>query len=738
MELQVSFVGAQANEQTPSVALYTLDPRGQAKKIATVKDGKLHLGTDLNKLGIVALGPDVADPRTLPSQALVTLKVSDQLPQWEESGLLEIPAQWWRPWLSFRICLAGKVSKCFPLIAEKIPLLRSIALGTFPTYLPWEICSPVCNGIVEIWESTCCCFPFLLVDVPPFIAKLKDFLARNPVMFPAPPRPGPKTPVNRALATRVDRAIAAGQTDLRFSPNTQLNLDLQVLESSSPDEAVKYFQAHPSLWPIWCDCSSTKLGETPLNPDGTFQFCYEQFLFPWLFCGRSYFYKVKQSLGGTWVYIYDGSAANQYFAADEVANLSTFLGTACGTIPPPPGTDFVILQQIGGTASYALHSNYGGVDAANNDLTQTGPYNVAAPPNYGGLVDSNNAPWCKTLYFTLYFDPGMEGLGAYYYRVSVAPADLSGNPVGTMQPIQNPIAWLKFVSTIVGGIPEIEILPQTLGPNSVVNGVGATVNGLFRIPYNADADWLSDQPHQYFDTTTLNAAASGVPGPGNGRFLLAVEIFDINGNRLVPPGVTVTPGTGDAAAGFQFLRMMAASGPGSTATVQQAALTHLFWADNRPVVGEIDNFTLNGATSNAECQFLGGAGDASFQVGYRAYHAVLGDDGLTPPSPPTPNPLPPATFMASFNLWWERGLGGPTGTFDSGGDTDMPSTRATGPDQQSPAANGLLSNLLPSGGPTACSFAITLNVVSKHTDGSSHFTDLDATQVAAVALSRTS
>jgi hypothetical protein len=728
MELQVSFVGAQANEQTPAVALYTLDVRGQAKKIATVKDGKLHLGADPAKLGsVVALGPDVADPKTLTPQSLVTLNVADQLPQWKKSPVLEIPSQVWRPWLGFRICLAGKVNKCFPFIIDKMPLFRSIALGDQPIRLPWEICSPVCNGVVEVWESTCCCFPFLVLDIPPFIAKLRNFLAQNPVMFPAPPRPGTAAPVTRALQTRVDRAIATGKTDLRFVPNTQLSVDLQVLESSSSADAVTYFQSHPSLWPIWCDCSAAQIGETFLNPDGSFQFCYDQFLLPWIFCGHSYFYKVKQMVGGSWVYIYDGSAANQYFSADELANISTFLGTACGTVPPPPGTDFVTLQQIGSTLSYNLTSHYGGV-SGNTDLTQTGPYSVLAPPSNGGLVNSNNAPWCKTLYLTLYFDPGMEALGAYYYRVSVAPADINGNPVGAMQPIQNPIAWNKFVSVVVGGMTVIQIQPQSLGPNTVVNG-SLTLNGLYQIPYYDDEQWLYDQPHQYFDTTTLNPAASGIPGPGNGRFLLAVEVFDKTGNRLVPPGVT--PGTGDVAVGFQFIRLISASGLGSTANVPQAALTHIFWADNRPVIAEIDNFTLNGLTSDSECQFLSGTGDSTFQVGYRAYHAVLSD-----PNPP--NPLPPSTFMSSFNLWWERGLGGSTGTFDSGGDTDMPSTRASGPPQQSPAANGLLSTLLPDGGPQACSFAITLYAYSKHTDGSSHFTDLDAEQVAAVALRRSS
>ncbi len=732
MQLTVKFTGAEANEQTPQMALYTVDARGKLTKFASLSNGKLDLGADLSKLGTsVALGPDVDDPTTLDPKLFVNLKVADQLAQWQKTGTLEIPATWWRPWLGIRICVSGKVNKCFPLFLDKVSLLRSIAIGIGPV----EICTPVCNAVVEVWESTCCCFPFLVADVPPFLTKLETFLASNPVMFPAAPRPGTtKSPVNSTLEKSVDRAIAAGNIDLRFTPNTQLQQDLQTMQSLSAADAVTYFQAHPSLWPIWCSCTSGKLGETSVNPDGTFSFCYDQYLLPILNCFHSYFYKVKQLQGGVFVYIYDGSAANQYFNADEVANLSTFLGNSCGSVtPPPPGTDFVTLQQIGSTLAYQLHSNYGGTGPAPAfiDKTQTGPYSVAAPPALGGLVNFggfNDAPWCKTLGFILYFDPGMEALGAKYYRMSFAPADTNGNPVGSMQTILNPIAWSKFVVTVVGGATQVDIEPQTLGPNTV----GSTT-GLFQIPYNADADWLNGQAHQYFDTTTLNPAASGIPGPGNGRFLLALEIFDSSGNRLVPTGVAA--GTGDKSAAFTFLRLISASGPGSTANVQQAALTHLFWADNRPVVAEIDSFTLNtgsgSVTSSDECQFLSGASTSTFQVGYRAYHAVLSD-----PNPP--NPLPPATFMASFDLWWERGLNGGSGTLDSGGDTDRPATRAAGPPQLSPTANGALSTLLPAGGPTTCSFAITLDVYSKATNGSGNeFGDLNASDVAALTLSVT-
>ena len=59
MQLTVNFVGAEPNEQTPSMALYTIDARGQATKVSALSNGKVDLGADPSKLGAtVALGPD--------------------------------------------------------------------------------------------------------------------------------------------------------------------------------------------------------------------------------------------------------------------------------------------------------------------------------------------------------------------------------------------------------------------------------------------------------------------------------------------------------------------------------------------------------------------------------------------------------------------------------------------------------------------------------------------------------
>ncbi len=44
MAYKIVFVGAQAHEQTPNVAVYSLDPLGRVKeKLVVVSEGKLNL-----------------------------------------------------------------------------------------------------------------------------------------------------------------------------------------------------------------------------------------------------------------------------------------------------------------------------------------------------------------------------------------------------------------------------------------------------------------------------------------------------------------------------------------------------------------------------------------------------------------------------------------------------------------------------------------------------------------------
>ena len=722
MKLAVKYVGAEPNEQTPNVALYLMDASGRvARKVSAVREGELEVSGELlkKKNAVVALGPDGDDTSKLDPKSLIQLRVSDQLPAWEKNKELAIPSLWWRQWIFFTICVSGKVSKCWPWIFDATTiraktLLRNSSILHFP-----EFCTPICNAVVEVWEDTCCCWPILLIDVPSIIAKLERWLEQYPIQFPPIPNPPDPGPFDRAAVNNIQRALAQGKTASNFAPNTDLARHVQTLKSVSAEEAIRYIEVNPPLWRFWCECNSYLVGETPVNPDGTFNFCWEQFPFLLINCRRSYFYKVKQWNGVSWTYIYDGAAAYQYFNADQFANLQTFLGESCGQAPPPPGTDFAMLQQIGGTSSYLLHSNWNGANGADVDLTQTGEFGLNAPPANGGLVDFGgytNAPWAQTLSFLLYFHPGLEALGVFYYRLSIVAADATGNPQGGAPPapIMNSLSWSEWVLDIHGNW-----VPQAQGLGPVSKG---SQNGLFQVPYAADALWLGGQFHQYLDTTKF----------ANGRYLLVMELFDKNGNRLIPAGAPAD--AGDIATNFEFLRWLTASGTGSTSTVPYAALTHLFWIDNRPVYGAIEDLDVDGMASSAECQFLSGPGTSQFQVGFRAFHTVMGD--------PSPAPIPPATFMQDYSITWHEGLGGPSGTLCSvppmpppcsAGDVNQPSTMFAGANVKTLPVT-FASLLGPPPAPQACAFTVNLAVICKHTNGSSHISSYDLYTEASFAI----
>ena len=723
MPYKVVFADAKSHEQTPDIAVYSLDAFGRISgKIGTVADGQLEIKR--TKSQVVALGPDVESPNELNPQGLISLRLSDHLSEWDKSGEVLIPSQWWRGWLGFLTCVSGNAHRCFPFFDRAG--LRSIALGRQPIHFP-ERCEPLCNAIVEVWEHVTCCWPFPILEVPKLIENLAAFLAENPIMFPVPPRPDPG-PVER-IARNIDAAFGAGNLANTFSPSTALAEHLEALRSLSAQDAVSYFEAHPILWPFWCVGSSAKLGETALNPGGTFSFCYRSFPFFRPNCRISYFYKIKQLISGTWTYIYDGSVAHQYFAADEVANLYTLTGQTCFQ-PPPLGNDYIALQAIGSTNTWSLNSHWNGASAG-VDLTQAGDTSMAALAPDAGLELGSGAPWATTLALLLNYDPALQAAtpSPFYYRLSVVQADANGNPMSGAAPVPliTPISWSYFDMTT----NPVTIGSQPLGPVTK-NGN----QGLYQIPYfgGSNPAWLGNQFHQYLDTTQLANNIPGGPGLGNGQFLLILEVFDSGGHRLVP--AIATPTATDTTGTFNYIRLLDST---TTANVPFNALTHVLWVDNRPVVGAIDYFMTSSGVQ--VCQYYQGNPDTPFYVGFQAYHSVMCDAA--------PSPRPTRSFMSSFDLTWQEGLAGTSGTLASGGDTNWSngctvgvanaySTAAPPPPYTAPTVTfGEMLGTdpvthLPL---TACSFAITLGVYPKHTNGGGTIWGYESIKVAALALS---
>ncbi len=215
---------------------------------------------------------------------------------------------------------------------------------------------------MEIYEKTCCC-TITIHDLDDFLVRIKDWFLKFPPPPPDPPFPGPSPdPMLDPIPDKdADRTLKlARSSDIKIplgNPPQRLLQDVQILSSLSPNEKLAYFDIHDYLYPLFCYCTSKKVGETTINEKGEFSHC-----FPKKFyirnCRTSYFYKVKQWHENQWVYIYDGSNINDYFRADEEASLRTWKGMACGPDEgiTPPG-EFVLLENIGAIPSWELKSN---------------------------------------------------------------------------------------------------------------------------------------------------------------------------------------------------------------------------------------------------------------------------------------------------------------------------------------------------------------------------------------------
>lgn len=191
-------------------------------------------------------------------------------------------------------------------------------------------------------------------------------------------------------------------------------------------------------------------------------------------------------------------------------------------------------------------------------------------------------------------------------------------------------------------------------------------------------------------------------------------MFDADGQLLRPVG-SANPGS-SAEAPYTYRRWYQEVGP--MADVPFAALTHMFWWDNRKAEAKIKDLRVDGIANPEQCQFLAAPGSAHFSVGYRAYH---------------PEPM----FMLNHRVWWRRGLGGPYGYLTA----PDPSPNNVGVLPDPPHQSGsdhfseMLLGLIPEEGQNPkCSFSVNLHVNVKTFNGSGTLDSLDDWDQGAFAL----
>ncbi|NQV60472.1 MAG: hypothetical protein HQ502_12435 [Alphaproteobacteria bacterium] len=706
-------------EEAPDVALYRLSPDGKAaEKLAVAKQGTLELHADWQDKAVnLALGPNVDKLAELRGVQFLQVRAAQAIPEWKKTKVIEVPRHLWPLWLWERVCVAGEVEHCirWPSLFDGLSdISRRPVIGP-PIRLPgFKHCHPICDGIVEIYERVCCCHLPVIIDPFPW---LEDLCKRFPEIcgpfpepgpfpdpFPGPfpgPDPTPFGPEDLDPQTARRAKLAAATIDPAAQPQLSRRLvnDLRALRQLPHKEIQPFLLARPHLHHLWCHCSLRKVGETTIHPDGSFDFCYWRSGTPLghHHCTTTYAYKVRQWIANQWVEIYDGVAAHDYFTADELAEIESYHPDAIECGDPPPldlehDKPFVLLERIGGTQSHLLVSPLqqaeSGIDAG--PLAVNGGLVNPAPPGVvSGLYDQ---PWGKTLGLRLLVEEGMKALGAYYYRISVVAADNNGNPAAgnVPLPLSTPRSWARI--EYVGGLPAI--VADTLGPVSV-NGQ----NSLYKIPYWSDGHWLSNQYHQVWNTAN-NA---------NGRYLAIVEVFDQNGDRLRPVGSV----GGGIAKDFDYLHWRDAA---NFDRVPFAALSHVFWTDNLPVYGDIEDLRLNHNPSSEECQFLTGEEASTFSTGFRAFH-VNGPAGNS--------------FMLDWRLRWRHGLNGAWTQLDYG-THNLPAGLAGGLPQES--ATETFADMLAGLQPPKCAFGMSLWARAKHTNGSRRLDEYDGWDDAAFAL----
>ncbi|MGI8642067.1 MAG: hypothetical protein ACR2MG_19220 [Pyrinomonadaceae bacterium] len=713
IRFQLNLAGLKQGEKRPDIVITATDRDLKPIHVSEVDEqGSFDLPDRILKSAHrILIGPKTDQPQNVAAEDVLRYRPAD-FEKLLELGTVNISQRIWEKWFLLLRCTTGKVRLCrrrpwwyyelFKLAAspiqrasvnaapqlslQKFSAARQISSAKSVSeliYFPFR-CQTICNGVVEVYRRTCCCRPWIIDDfrIPELIRDLEDIIRVIPKIPPIPPDPNPPDPPFFAE----EIFFKDGSLD-EMALNA--HRDLNAVRELPRSEIASYINARPYLFCRRSCGAPQRVGQGSINPDGRFNICWIDTRFISLRCHDEYAYIVKQTIGGFTFTVYNGVAANIWYESGDEVTLSSYspFAFACRDNGEPGSGAYVFLDIIGDTESWNLKTpNAAGWDRVGVPAYNDGLAFPSATP--AAAVGANlNRNWGGILKLNYKFSEDMKGIGAKYYRISIVEADNSGNPTGTRNYLSDGLSWEKSVPDGLGGA---DIVSDSLGPSSA----GAE-NNLYLIPYDADWDWNAGQYHGY-----LNTNNSDWRDPEK-RHLLTLEIFDSNGQRLRP---TAAPPTGlpgsEGTAAFTFRRRFQDLGP--TAEVPFAALTHLFWWDNRPLVADIVNLNKDGVLFSEECLFLNGTASSTFGIGYRAYHE---------------NEM----FQLNHSISWQRGLGSPL-VLGSTGSLLASSSVNVGKPPASPGnsptntfAEMLRTDLDPHR--KKCAFTVFLVIVAKTFDG---------------------
>lgn len=723
----------------PDLAFFVLGRDGEVIERFDVQDGgQFQLDeSSLEKARRVVLAPRVEELGNIPADQRLEFR-PEEIRERIVGERLELPHKWWCNLIKIRICVDGRVEHCRPtpwwwrnlqesLLPRVRPELRIEALSptlrrpiglpgrdlqtTGPSLTATQLfphrCEPICEGLVEVYQRTCCCRPWILHDprIPQLLDRLRGIVEIGP---PVPPVPPVLEAARVPSKTLENSPLFEGGTLSELAVNARR--DLATLEELEPRAQVDYINARPYLF-CWLPCGTpVRRGQGVLRTDGTFEICWREplrILGP--FCKLQYAFQVSQHVAGQTVVVYDGLAANEWFDRDEEIVLRSYHPDAlsCPTPTPIPeeGDDaFVYLELVGSSQAHRIAlpqpSGPTSVDLA-TPHGQTNPSNAGlldpVPTPADALGQYRNRNWGGRLDLFVRFSENLKG-HAKYYRLSVLEATAGGAATGPRGYLGTPRSWLH-VFPVGGG--DLDTDAVALGP--VTQG---GESNLFEIPFQpATGWWAAGQVHGQ-----VNVGDFGVGG-----HLIVLELFDGTG---APVGPGPMPGGGE----LHFKIWRSNEDDDTPAEkfldVPQPELAHYFWFDDRSSVAQIKGLSLQGVESDEECQFLEGPGHHQVRVLYRAYH-------------------PDERFQLHHSLTWKRGISGGSGSFVSGESSNVGQAVPAGVPSPPQTVATLLGGNSGPGSHGSCSFALTLHTHVKTTNGSGTLHHLEGHDTGAFALTNT-
>jgi hypothetical protein len=707
---RIVLTGGEEGQKRPDLVVALFSERQEMlSSYPVTADGTFEIPpARLKEAHRIVIGPVTRDPKNLFRVGL-RLRREDYLDLIKRGDISVAPGLW-QDWFRVTRCVSGAVRLCRrptwwfnELSIAALPPRNVMSFApsvvrpvTELLALPFR-CETICNGTVEVYRRTCCGTDWIIDDprIPELIRELEEVIRVipefPPIRGPFPePRPGPGPDPLPFISE--PQFVRDGTLD-EFAINA--GADLAALRRLKGPAVVAYIAARPYLrFRRWSCGAPALVASGTINPDGRFNICWRDFVrLLRVGCKEEFAYVVRQTIGGVTYTIYNGVLVNQWYAAGENPTLTSHsrYAFACRDNGEPGTGAFVYLDTIGGMQSHRLATP-----------ASTGWDRVAAPAYNSGLADPAPTPadavgalldrnWGGTLPLNIMFSEDLKdaAVGARYYRVSVTAATPTGAPTGTRHYLGAGLSWTKAVSTPAG----TEIVPEVLGPFSLGGH-----DALYKIPYDSEWNWGAGQYHAYLDTTDprWNDPLT--------RHLITIEIFDGAGQRLRPAGTApVDPADAGLTKPFFFRRWRVPTG--LMDNVPHAALTHMFWWDNRPLTAELLGFTVNGSVSTAQCLFLAGPAGTQFGVQYRAFH---------------PNPM----FKHYHDISWIRGRSDPAegGLLESHNATNVTVPTLSATDS---FANLLGTFMAPDPTGTVrpvqrdrCAFAVTLFLQGKTTDGS--------------------